>query len=84
MYRVDDGAAGLVGPGPSSSTAGRLAIPAGEVYCAECHSMGAAFVLAGYSDKVDFESSQLLLQSRIRVATITLKKPVTICHLVHW
>ena len=31
-YRVDDGAAGLVDSGPSSSTAGRLAIPAGEVH----------------------------------------------------
>ncbi|KAL3827175.1 hypothetical protein ACHAXA_006730 [Cyclostephanos tholiformis] len=34
-----------------------LEIPTGEIYCAECHSMGAASVLAKYFDRVDYERS---------------------------
>ena len=73
--RVDNCVAGGVGTVPPSSTAGRLAIPAGEVYCAECHSMGAASVLAGYFDKVDFERSHFSCNRAY--VTALLKKHMT-------
>ena len=67
--RVDNCVAGGVGTVPPSSTAGRLAIPA------ECHSMGAASVLAGYFDKVDFERSHFSCNRAY--VTALLKKHMT-------
>jgi hypothetical protein len=60
-YRVDDCVAGGVGTGPSSSTAGRLPLHGRGVRARRLFRQGRLRALA------------LFLQSRIRVATITLK-----------
>jgi hypothetical protein len=52
-----DGTADEDGAKSPQTKGGPLAIPSGEIYCAECHFMGAASVLARYLDKVEEERS---------------------------
>ena len=54
-----DGTADEDGAKSSSPAGGALARPTGEIYCAECHSVGAASVLARYLDTVEEERSHL-------------------------